>query len=152
MIVRRLANLPETRSWYTAAELERLRREMDPFFGGRSEPSSGSADAGVFPLINLTENRDAYILRTELPGVKSEELDISIDGNNLTLSGERKIAFKGENARYHRKERKAGKFSRVIGLEKPVKSDRIEATLINGILTVTLPLMDKAKPKQIIVK
>ena len=149
MIVRRLINLPEARPWYTMAEPDWLKRETNSRYGGLAEPPSGPAAAGVFPLINLTENKDIYILRAELPGMKSENLDISIDGNNLTISGERKVAFKGENARYHRRERESGKFSRVIGLDKPIESERIEAKLVSGILTVKLPVMEKAKPRQI---
>ena len=152
MIVRRLYNLPEWELWKPMLEIERMRREMDSLLGSRFGVSSRIGSTGVFPLINLTENKDAYFVRAELPGLKAEELEISVTGNNLTISGERKIASEGEKAKYHRKEREAGKFSRIIGLEKPVDANRVEAALVNGILTVKLPIMEKAKPRQITVK
>jgi HSP20 family protein len=107
--------------------------------------------AGVFPLVNLTENKDKYFIRAELPGVKADELDLQVTGNNLAISGERKIAAEDESAKYHRREREAGTFSRMIGLPGEVDSDKVEAKLENGILTVVVPKAEIAKPKQISV-
>ena len=108
--------------------------------------------AGVFPLINLTEDKDNYYVRAELPGVKGEELDIQVTGKNLAISGERKIAAVEEGARYHRREREAGTFSRMIGLPGEVNSNNVEASLENGILSIIVPKAEIAKPKQITVK
>jgi len=106
--------------------------------------------AGVFPLTNLTEDKNNYYVRAELPGVKGDELDIQVTGNNLAISGERKIAAE-EEARYHRREREAGTFSRMIGLPGEVDTDKIEANLENGILTIVVSKAEIAKPKQISV-
>jgi HSP20 family protein len=110
------------------------------------------ASAGVFPLINLTEDKDKYYIRAELPGVKGDELDIQVTENNLAISGERKIAAEEENARYHRREREAGTFSRMIGLPGDIDSDKVDARLENGILTVVVSKAEATKPKQIAVK
>ena len=110
------------------------------------------ASAGVFPLINLTEDTDNYYVRAELPGVKGEELDIQVTGKNLAISGERKIAAAEGGARYHRREREAGTFSRMMGLPGEVDADAVEAKLQNGILTITVPKAEIAKPKQIEIK
>jgi HSP20 family protein len=110
-----------------------------------------SVGAGVFPLINLTEDKDKYYVRAELPGVKGDELDIQVTSNNLTVSGERKIAEEKEGARYHRREREAGSFSRIIGLPGDINPDKVDAKLANGILTVTVAKAEAAKPKQITV-
>jgi HSP20 family protein len=107
--------------------------------------------AGVFPLINLTEDRDNYYVRAELPGVKGDELDIQVTGKNLAISGERKIAAEGEGARYHRREREAGTFSRMIGLPGDVDSDEVDAKLENGILSIVISKAEIAKPRQISV-
>jgi HSP20 family protein len=107
--------------------------------------------AGVFPLVNLTENKDKYFIRAELPGVKADELDLQVTGNKLAISGERKITAEDESAKYHRREREAGTFSRMIGLPGEVDSDKVEAKLENGILTVVVPKAEIAKPKQISV-
>jgi HSP20 family protein len=108
--------------------------------------------AGVLPLINLTESKDNYYVRAELPGVKGDELDIQVTANNLAISGERKIAAEEEGARYHRREREAGTFSRMIGLPDEVDTDKVDAKLENGILNVVISKAEIAKPKQITVK
>jgi len=133
-------------------ELERMRRNMDRLLEGFGSRSFLPQTAGVFPLVNLTEDKDGYYVRAELPGLKSNELDISVTGNTLSISGERKIANEGENIRYHRREREAGTFSRIISLPGEVNADRIEAELKNGILKVHIPKAEKAKPKQITVR
>jgi HSP20 family protein len=84
--------------------------------------------------------------------VKGDELDIQVTANNLAISGERKIAAEEEGARYHRREREAGTFSRMIGLPGEVDTDKVDAKLENGILTVVISKAEIAKPKQITVK
>jgi HSP20 family protein len=124
-----------------------MRRQLDQMFDDVPQ----SASAGVFPLINLTEDKDKYYVRAELPGVKGDELDIQVAGNNLAISGERKIATEDESAKYHRREREAGSFSRMIGLPGEVDTNKVEAKLDNGILTIEIAKAEIAKPKQISV-
>ena len=85
-------------------------------------------------------------------GVKADELDISATGNALSISGERKIGQEDETVRYHRREREAGTFSRIISLPGEGDADKINAELKDGILTIHIPKAEKAKPKQISVK
>jgi HSP20 family protein len=106
----------------------------------------------VFPAINITEDKEKYYVRAELPGMKANEVQVEVTGRNLAISGERKIQSEGENAKYHRREREAGKFSRVIGLPGEVNADSVDARLVNGLLTVTIDKSMAAKPKQITVK
>jgi HSP20 family protein len=133
-------------------ELERMRRRMDRLFEGFAGAPWTESHAGVFPLVNVTEDKDKFYVRAELPGVKTEELDISVTGNNLSVSGERKIPEENVTARYHRREREAGKFSRVISIPEPIDSNRIEAHFSDGVLTIILPKAEVAKPKQISIK
>jgi HSP20 family protein len=107
--------------------------------------------ARVFPALNLTEDKDKYHVRAELPGIKADALDIQVVGRNLTISGERTIPSEGENIRYHRKEREAGKFSRAIGLPGDIDADNVEAKMVNGVLTISIAKSEAAKPKQITV-
>jgi HSP20 family protein len=123
---------------------------MKQLYGSAPSPYQ-PASAGVFPLIDLTEDKDKYYIRAELPGVKGNELDIQIKENTLAISGERKIAAEEEGARYHRREREAGTFSRMIGLPGDVNPDDVAAKLENGILTVEVAKAEAAKPKQITV-
>jgi HSP20 family protein len=123
-----------------------MRQELDQMF---DDSPQQRVSAGVFPLINLTEDKDNY--RAELPGVKGEELDIQVTGKNLAISGERKIAAEEDSAKYHRREREAGTFSRMIGLPGEVDTDKVDAKLENGILSIVVSKAEIAKPKQISV-
>jgi HSP20 family protein len=132
-------------------ELDQFKRQMNRLFEETKAPYRDER-AGVFPLINLSEDKEKFFIRAELPGIKADELDIQATGNNLSISGERKIAAEEEGARYHRREREAGKFSRMIGLPSDINPDKIDAKLENGILSVVVSKAEAAKPKQISVK
>lgn len=151
MIYRRLFDFPTWRVRSPFEELAQMRRQWDRLFEDTMSPYQ-RAQAGVFPLINLTEDRNHYYVRAELPGVKADELDIQATGNSIAISGERKIAAEEEDARYHRREREAGKFSRMIGLPGDIDPEKVDAKLENGILTVAVSKAEAAKPKQITVK
>ena len=149
MVYRRFFNVPTWQLRSPFGELERMRRQMDRLFENAMSPLQRT-QAGVFPLTNLTEDKDNFYVRAELPGIKGEDLDIQITGNKLAISGERKIAAE-EGARYHRREREAGTFSRMIGLPGEVDADKVDANLVDGILTVVVPKAEVAKPKHITV-
>ena len=152
MILRKISDWP-TGGWRSPfEELERMKRQMDRLSEGLSGRFFREPTAGVFPLINLTEDHDNYYVRAELPGIKAEDLDLSVTGNNLSIAGERKISAEDENGNYHRREREAGKFSRVINVPTQVDTTQVEAHSEDGILTVILPKAESAKPKQITVK
>lgn len=151
MIVRRI-NFPDFGWRSTFTDLERMRRDMDRLFEQLMGQTYRPLSAGVFPLINLTEDKDNYYVRAELPGLKAEALNISASGRNLTISGERKISSKGDNVKYHRREREAGSFNRIIALPGDIEVNKVEANLSDGILTVAIPKAEAAKPKQIMVK
>ncbi|MFC1892408.1 Hsp20/alpha crystallin family protein [Thermodesulfobacteriota bacterium] len=151
MIFRKVSSLPTT--WRGPFdELERMRSQMDRLFSDLSERNLGPSTAGVFPLINMTENNDNFYIRAELPGVNSEDLDISVTGDTFTISGERKIPDEKNEARYHRREREAGNFNRVITLPSLVQPDKVEAESKNGVLTIVLPKAEETKPRQISIK
>jgi HSP20 family protein len=151
MFYPRFFSLPAWRLRSPVDEWAQMRRQMDRLFEDAMAPYQ-RFQAGVFPLINLTEDKNNYYVRAELPGMKAKELDIQATGNNLAISGERKIAAETEGARYHRREREAGKFSRMIGLPGEINPDKVEAKLENGILTVVVAKAEAAKPKQISIK
>lgn len=113
---------------------------------------SKKPNAGVFPPINLTENSDNYFIRAELPGIEADELDITATGESFSIAGERKIATEGADVKYHRREREAGKFSRMFNLPTPIDSGKVKAEFKNGILSVVMPKAESAKPKKITIK
>jgi len=133
------------------SNLERMRRLLDNFTEGDTVAKSFTS-SGVFPPLNLTEDKDNYYLRAELPGIQADELDIQVTGKSVSISGERKIASQEQNVKYHRRERDAGKFSRILNIPGDINSDHVDAKLENGLLSVVIPKAEVAKPKQISVK
>jgi HSP20 family protein len=128
-----------------------MKRQMDRLMEGFGGPYQ-RPDAGVFPLINLTESAESFIIRAELPGVAAGDLDIQATSNTVSLSGERKIPPENKDARWHRREREAGKFSRIIAMPSEINPDKVEANLVDGILTIVVHKAEAAKPRQISVR
>jgi len=134
-----------------SSEFDRLRQEMDRLtnlLSWGTEPFFSR----VYPALNMTEEGDNFLVRAELPGVKAEDLDISVVEGRLVIRGERKIGAEGKDTNYHRKEREAGFFRRTITLPTKVAADKVSAVMRNGILTVTLPKSEETKPRRIAVK
>ena len=152
MIFRRVSNWPAWNYRNQWEEMESLRKQIGALIEGSSGKLFSEPSAGVFPLMNVTEDNDNYYVRAELPGIKAGELEISVTGDSLTISGERKIPEEQENAKYHRRERESGKFNRIVGLPSQVDTNKVEAGATDGILKVILPKSEAAKPKQITVK
>jgi len=152
MLLKKLSGWPGLDWESPFEELERMRRQMDMLADRLTRGIFREPFAGVFPLMNVTEDRDNYYVRAELPGIKADELDISVTGDSLSISGERRIVAENENAKYHRKEREAGKFSRIVSLPAQVNTEKVEASCVNGVLTVVLPKAEAARPKQITIK
>jgi len=152
MIYRRLFQVPSWSVGGPFGELERMRRQMDQLLARFGDAESPRQQAGVFPAINLTEDKDTYYIRAELPGVRADDLEIQTTGQNLSISGERKIQAEQQEVKYHRRERESGKFSRIVALPGEIDTGKVNAGLKNGILTITLPKAEKAKPKQVKVR
>jgi HSP20 family protein len=151
MLYRNFLNMPYWTDRRNLAEVDRFRREFDRLFSGFGDYGKAAVKSGVFPAVNLTQNAHHYILRAELPGIDPGHLNITSADNAIAISGERKIESE-EGVRYHRSERDAGKFSRVINLPGEIDPEKIEANLKNGILTILIPKAEKVKPRQITVK
>jgi HSP20 family protein len=122
-------------------------RQLDRLF---SEPDAWDARSG-FPRISFDDQGSAYVVRAEVPGLSEKELEISATANALTLRGERKEE-PPQGYSTHRSERTAYRFARTFELPSKVDSDRVDARLENGVLTVTLPKAPEAQPKHISVK
>jgi len=100
----------------------------------------------------MFEDKDNVVVRAELPGMKKEEIEVSVHDGCLTLSGERKSEQKTDEGSAHRSERFFGRFQRTISLPTPVCVDKVKAQYKDGILSVTLPKAEEAKPKHIDVQ
>ena len=127
-------------------EVQRVREEIDRLVDQAWRPRPTE-----FPPVNVWSNEDAVWLTAELPGFNSEDLDISIVQNTLTLRGRRMKPEGQENETWHRRERWFGPFVRSFELPFAVNPDHIEAEFKNGVLTIRLPRLETDKPKQITV-
>jgi HSP20 family protein len=148
--------------WDPFREMEKLRSEFDRLFGTLGEWSfpfsrvsflPGRA-ARQYPLVNISEDKDNYYIEAMAPGVNPKSVDLSVVNNRLTISGEKLMAGAGIEVSpesYHRSERAAGGFNRTVELPTEVDPDKVKADYKNGLLLVTLPKSEKAKPKQITV-
>ena len=108
---------------------------------------------GVYPLVNLHETKDAYVLTAELPGIASEEIDVALEGKTVTLSGQRKIDYEaGDGTAVLRRERQSGHFKRAFELPSTFQIDEAQATHKAGVLELRLPKTPESKPRQIAVQ
>jgi HSP20 family protein len=114
--------------------------------------AEGSWQAGVYPLVNLSEDKDYLYVRAELAGVQAADLEITLQDNNLILRGERKIPAEEKQVNYHRRERESGFFRRIVALPAQVAGGKVEATSKDGILTIKMAKPEEIKPRKIEVK
>jgi HSP20 family protein len=138
-------------AWPTFGRLSSLRDELDRLF---ESPFAGLTNAsqllsGWTPALDVYEDKENFIVKAELPEMKNEDIDVSLHDGSLSISGERKSETKHEDAEVYRAERFFGRFQRTVTLPAPVAADKVKAQYKDGVLTVTLPKTEEAKPKQI---
>jgi len=131
-------------------ETDRIQREMDSLFN-RYSPSQ-IRTAPRYPALNIWVGEDRQVVSAEMPGLSADEINISVDGDTLTVAGKRSSNDLPEGAQYQRKERSFGEFSRSVRLPYRVDSAKVEATLKYGVLNIILPRAEADKPKNITIK
>jgi HSP20 family protein len=137
-------------------EISSVQDEMNRVFGdlfGRRLLTE-EAGKGVVrqPPVDIVEQPDRYVVHVELPGMKLEDIKITLEDNQLVIRGEKTRTEEQQNAAYHRLERVYGTFERSFTLTHAVKSDKIEATYRDGVLEVTVPKAEEAKAREIPIK
>ena len=148
MALVRWKNRGELTPWSALGDLEgQLGWLFDDFTRGFVVPERGWA-----PAVDLKETEDAYVIEADVPGLKKDEIGLVIVDNVVTLKGERKNEHESTNGGYHRFERRYGSFQRSFEIPGGFENDKVEANYTHGVLTVTLPKREEAKPKQIEVK
>ena len=143
----------EVSVWQPFKELDDMESRFDDYMGfpfwrtmWRRRPFEGM---GWAPAMEVIEKDDKYLIKLELPGVKESDVDISISGDMITISGEKKSDSEVKKKGYHYSESSYGSFSRSISLPSSIKADKIEASYDKGILEITLPKKADVKPKKI---
>lgn len=136
-------------------ELSTLRNQMDDlfssFFRGLDMPFSWLGER-AWPAIDVAEKDNAILVRAEVPGCKPEDIDVSVCGNTLTLSGEKKESHEANGEGYYHMESTWGSFRREVSLPAEVDSNKIQAVVKDGVLSVTLPKAEKSKAVKVKVQ
>jgi HSP20 family protein len=136
------------------ADLARIRKELDDLMTYREKPYGRPlwGESQLFPLLNVIETTDSFVVTTEIPGMKTEDLEIKIEGDTLSLRGKRHREELDEGVSYHRRERAIGSFQRSLTFPRKIDGEKVNAAYKNGVLTVTLVKEKPVEAKQITVK
>jgi HSP20 family protein len=143
------------RNWDLLREMNQMQRDIDETLRGFGLGRLFGAGFGQrdWPRINLREDDDHIYVEALLPGVEPDKIDMNVLGNTLTLSGERLPAeVEGAGRTWHRRERGAGRFLRTVELPVEINPDQVKAEYRNGLLLVTLPKVEEARPRKISIK
>jgi HSP20 family protein len=139
--------------WEPLKDLMHLQERMNKLFDETFSRGTPDQEAGVWlPAVDIMEKGDEIMLTMELPGVDQKAIDIKVEGDVLTIKGERRLEEETKRADYHRLERPYGRFSRSFSLPDTVEQEKIKASHKDGILRVILPKKEETKPKQIKVE
>ena len=139
-------------NWDPYRELRTLQDRFGRFFGGattRRERDEEMSMGAWMPPVDIAEEKDRMLITAELPGFKAEQIQINMEGNVLTLRGERKFEDEKDGRNYHRVERAYGVFVRSFTLPNNVDRDNVQASFRDGVLEIELPKREEAKPRQI---
>ncbi|HKI87036.1 MAG TPA: Hsp20/alpha crystallin family protein [Thermoanaerobaculia bacterium] len=147
----------EMTRWNPNADMARFRETFDQLFnrfvdrrlGGGIIGSQELSERLWSPRVNIRETSDAYELFAELPGMSKDDIEITLENQTLTLKGARIFEDAGNSAAYHRVEREYGSFSRSFGLPNRVDASKVRAEFENGVLHLTVPKLEEAKPRRI---
>jgi len=138
--------------WEPAREMMSLRDAMDRLFDDAFTRPLSVRDGWSAPAIDMYQTDDEIVVKAALPGIKSDEVQINITGEVLTLKGEVKQNEEKKEKAWHIREQRYGSFERSVVLPTDVVADKAKAEFENGILTITLPKADEVKPRTITVK
>ena len=144
----------EISPWRPFREIERMRREMDRLWDSFFERTPARVEEAVewLPTLDVSETKNDYVVKAELPGMDPKDIDISLTNDLLTIKGEKKQEKEEKEENYHLIERSYGSFTRSVRLPGQVQSDKINAHFKNGVLKVTFPKTEEAKKKEIKIK
>jgi len=138
--------------WEPMREMMSLREAMDRLFDDAfTRPISVSGVSGM-PAVDMFQTNDNVVVKASLPGLKADDVDITITGETLTLRGEFKQENEQKESSYHMREQRFGSFERSILLPTDVEANKAKADFENGILTITMPIAEAVKPKSITIK
>jgi HSP20 family protein len=142
--------------WEPVRELQGIQQEMNRLFGAAFDSQTGSPTTAAgarswIPAMDLVEEDEEFVLRADLPGVQEEDVNVELQDNVLTISGERKSESQRRSEGYYRVERAIGTFSRSLTLPEGIDPESINASLNNGVLEVRVPKPEERKPRRVAI-
>jgi HSP20 family protein len=137
--------------WDPFQEAVTLREAVNRLFEESFVPSAPGRSNGFVPALDLSETPEAYFVEMAVPGMKAEDLNVTVENGVLTISGEVKQNTESKERNFHRVERRYGRFSRSVSLPASVRGDAIEARLDSGVLFLNIPKAEEVKPRKITV-
>jgi HSP20 family protein len=138
--------------WEPMREMMTLREAMDRLFDDAFTRPVGISGVSAMPAIDMYQTNDEVVVKATLPGLKAEDVSITVTGETLTLRGEYKQENEQKEATYHIREQRSGSFERSLLLPTDVKADKAKADFEDGVLTITMPIAEEVKPKSITIK
>lgn len=138
--------------WEPMREMMTLREAMDRLFDDAFTRPVSLSGVSATPAIDMYQTENDVVVKATLPGLKAEDVDITVTGETLTLRGEYKQENEHKNTRYHIREQRQGSFERSFLLPTDVEADKARADFENGVLTVTMPIAETVKPKSITIQ
>ncbi|MGA2606974.1 MAG: Hsp20/alpha crystallin family protein [Terriglobia bacterium] len=138
--------------WEPFRDLLTTQREFDRLFKEAFSPMSGETEVSTrswAPPVDIYETEDAIVLKAELPGIDPQDVEVRVEDNTLYLKGERKYEKEVNEQNYHRIERSYGSFARSFSLPNSISAEKVKAEYKDGLLTLTMPKREEAKPKTI---
>lgn len=141
--------------WEPARELQSIQQEMNRLFGTFFDSPPGESNGGAIrrwiPAMDLVEEDDHFVLRADLPGLSEEDVNVELEDNVLSISGERKSEHEDRKEGYYRIERASGSFSRSLTLPEGIDPERIQARFEKGVLEVRVPKPEQRKPRRVAI-
>ena len=140
---------PTTDVWEPFGSIEDIREEMNRMFDTSMRRRGSLFDGAFAPAIDVVEEKDNFLVKADLPGLSKDDVSVAIQDNFLTIRGERKHEVEKKDSNYYHRERVHGQFVRTVELPTRVDASKVLATFKDGVLHVTLPKSEEAKPKEI---
>lgn len=144
-----MARINQVTRWEPFRDLVALQNDLSRFFGDTFGAGELASRGSWTPYLDVYEKPDSFVVKADLPGMSSEDIEVTLDQNLLSISGERKVTEAVDEENYHRIERRFGSFRRTVSLPARIDADGIQANFADGVLEVIVPKADEAKPRTI---
>jgi len=142
------------RGWNPWRDLMALQEEVNRLFNETLAPATSPAlfEGDLVPPLDILRDKEKYVVRVDLPGVNKDDIDLSVVNGRLFIRGQKKQTAEEKAGSYYRNERVFGSFERVVEFPDPIDPEKITARFVDGVLEITAPIREEAKPRQVAIE